>query len=455
MSSAADDRFYSALSEAARCDSARPEERQAHLDTLAAHHRQLQVWAESCPEHFDNRAALVGAGIARIEGRDVEAMRLYEQAIRSARDHGFVHNEAIAYERASEFYRGRGFDQIADLYQGKARHLEEKSPRPGKEEAAPGPTSMRAMPAEQLDLATVIKVSQAVSGTIVRERLLIMLMRTALEQSGAERGLLVLARGTEQQIAAEANASGDSISVELRNEPVTPAALPHSVVNDALHTGEGVLLHDAAVENPFAADPYFEQHPARAVLCLPLIHQTQRIGALYLENSLAPHVFTPARITVLKLLASQAAIALENTRLYRDLAEREARIRRLVDANIIGIFICDFEGAIFEANDAFLRLVGYDREDVAAGRLRWTDLTPPEWRERDLQLMRSTGDRAPEAFREGVLPQGRQPCARAGRRGAPRRWRERVCRLRARSQRPQAGRAGAAGQRDPLPHVRR
>src|SRR3979409_1014344 len=101
MSSAADDRFYSALSEAARCDSARPDERRAHLDALAAHHRQLQVWAESCPEHFENRAALVGAEIARIEGRDVDAMRLYEQAIGSARANGFFHPEAVANELAS------------------------------------------------------------------------------------------------------------------------------------------------------------------------------------------------------------------------------------------------------------------------------------------------------------------------------------------------------------------
>jgi hypothetical protein len=98
----ADDRFYSALSGAARCDSARPDERRLLLDALAAYHRQLQVWAESCPKHFENRAALVGAEIARLEGRDVDAMRLYERAIRSAHDNGFVHNEAIACERASD-----------------------------------------------------------------------------------------------------------------------------------------------------------------------------------------------------------------------------------------------------------------------------------------------------------------------------------------------------------------
>ena len=131
----------------------------------------------------------------------------------------------------------------------------------------------------------------------------------------------------------------------------------------------------------FAADPYIRQHQARSILCLPLITQAKLIGVLYLENNLAPRVFAPARIAVLKLLASQAAIALENTRLYRDLAEREAKIRRLVDANIIGIFIWELDGRIIEANEAFLRMVGYDRTDLAAGRLRWTDLTPPEWRD--------------------------------------------------------------------------
>jgi PAS domain S-box-containing protein len=112
------------------------------------------------------------------------------------------------------------------------------------------------------------------------------------------------------------------------------------------------------------------------------VKQAKLIGVLYLENKLASHVFTPARISLLELLASQAAISLENARLYNDLQEREARIRRLVDANIIGIFIFSREGDVVEANHAFLKMVGYDREDLAAGRVRWTDLTPPEWRDR-------------------------------------------------------------------------
>ena len=105
--------------------------------------------------------------------------------------------------------------------------------------------------------------------------------------------------------------------------------------------------------------------------------QAKLIGVLYLENNLTSHVFTPARIAVLELLASQAAISLENARLYSDLQEREAKIRRLVDSNIIGIFIWDFEGRIIEANEAFLHMVGYSRDDLVSGRLRWTELTPP------------------------------------------------------------------------------
>ncbi len=104
---------------------------------------------------------------------------------------------------------------------------------------------------------------------------------------------------------------------------------------------------------------------------------------LYLENDLSPYVFDPDRLAILKLLASHAAIALENTRLYRDLAEREARIRRFVEANVIGVFVGDFDGRILEANDAFLRIVGYDEDDLAAGRINWRDLTPQDWRDRD------------------------------------------------------------------------
>jgi PAS domain S-box-containing protein len=412
--------FYSALAHAAACDSAFPDRprqlssevrpgrtKEEHLDALAAHYRQLEIWAENCPENFENRVALVGAEIERIQGQPVEAENLYEQAIRSAFENGFVHNEAVANELAARFYAARGFEKIAHTYLrdarycyvrwgavGKVRQLDELYPQLSEEEPVPGPASTIGTPVEHLDLATVIKVSQAVSGEIVLEKLIDTLMRTAVEHAGAERGLLLLPRGVEQRIEAEAITSGETIIVRLGEASVAQAAVPESIVHYVVRTQESVILDDAAAQPPFSWDTYIRQQHARSILCLPLINQAKLIGVLYLENNLAPHVFTPARIAVLKLLASQAAISLENTRLYRDLEKREAKIRRLVDANIMGICIWNLEGQIIEANEAFLRLVNYTREDLVSGRLSWKELTPPEWRditEQGVVQLKATG----------------------------------------------------------------
>jgi PAS domain S-box-containing protein len=249
------------------------------------------------------------------------------------------------------------------------------------EEPAPGPTSTIATPVEHLDLATVIKASQAVSSEIVLEKLIHTLMRTAIEQAGAERGLLILPRGDELHIQAEAT-SGEDVAVHLRSAADSTAALPESVVRYVMRTREYVILDDATAQNPFSADPYVIQHHARSIICLPLVNQGKLNGIIYLENNLSTHVFTSDRITVLKVLASQAAISLENMRLYRDLEIREKKIQRLVDANILGITTWNVEGAIVASNEAFLRMVQYDPEDVASGRVRWRDMTPAEWRER-------------------------------------------------------------------------
>jgi PAS domain S-box-containing protein len=399
--------FYGSLAQAARCDKAPAEERSQHLAALADHSRQIAVWAENCPENFANRAALVAAEFARLEGRELDAERLYEQAIGSARANGFIHSEALAYELAARFYAARGFKQIADLYLrnarygylrwgavGKVRQLDETYPDLRQEESLPGPTSTVGAPVEHLDLATVIKVSQAVSSEIVPENLIDTLMRTAMAQAGAERALLIMPCGQEPRIGAEATTSGDTVTVRLVDEAVTERVLPESVLHYVLRTREIVVLDDAAAQSPFGVDSYIRQRQARSILCLPLLNQAKLIGVLYLENNLTPRVFAPTRISVLKLLASQAAIALENAHLYRDVAERESKIRRLVDSNIIGIFIWDFEGRILEANDEFLRMVKYDREDLVAGRIRWADLTPPDWRDRNnarIEQQKSSG----------------------------------------------------------------
>src|SRR5260370_56406 len=388
--------FYGALSHAASWDFAPSDEKQQHFEALKAHHNQLDIWTQNCPANVESRVALVAAEIARIEGRDLDAMRLYEQAIRSAHANEFIPNEAIAYEVAARFYAARGFDKIANAYlraarygylrwgaDGKVQQRDQKSPQLRQEKPVTSSSKMIAAPVEHLDLATVIKVSQAVSGEMVLEKLIDRLMRTAIEHAGAERGLLIVPRGDELQIEAEATTRGEDVTVHLVDGAHAPAVLPESLVRYVMRTRETVILDDASSQNAFSADPYIVQRRARSILCLPLINQAKLTGILYLENNLTPHVFTPDRITVLKVLASQAAISLENSRLYRDLEDREGKIRRLVDANILGIFIWNLEGMIVEANEAFLRMVQYGRDDLVSGRVRWTGLTPTEWRERD------------------------------------------------------------------------
>jgi PAS domain S-box-containing protein len=386
--------FYSALCHAASWDTATAEERQQHLEALVQHLRQLETWTENCPENFENRAALVGAEIARIENRDFDAMRLYEKAIISSRANGFVHNEALAYECASAYYRARGFDQFAGTYlrnaracyaswgaDGKVRQLDYLYPGLKQEQPLPGPASTITAPVEGLDLATVIRVSQAVSSEIVLERLFDTVMRKAMEHAGAERGLLIVSCKEELLVEAESRIRGNDVIVSLGDAPLAAGAMPESILRYVMRTHESVILDDASSTNPFSGDPYFLQNRVRSILCLPLLNQAKLSGALYLENNLAPRVFTPDRISVLRVLVSQAAISLENTRLYRDLEDREAKIRRLVEANILGIATWNVEGAVLTSNEAFLRIVQYDHEDVVAGRVRWWDMTPADWRE--------------------------------------------------------------------------
>ena len=385
----ADYEFYAALARAAHCDAASTADRTQHHEALAAHHRQLQEWAGNCPENFEDRAALVGAELARIEGGDAEAMRLYERAIRSARANGFLHNEALAYELAARFYSARGFEEIARLYlanarhgylrwgaDGKVRQLDRQYPQLRQEKPVTGSTSIVAAHVEHLDLATVIKVSQVVSGEMVMEKLIDRLMRAAIEHAGAERGLLIVPQGDELHTQAVAATSGEDVSVELPDGAHTGAALPESLVRYVMRTRETVLLDDAASQNPFSGDPYIVQRRARSILCLPLINQTRIIGILYLENNLTPHVFTAGRVTVLKVLASQAAISLENARLYCDVENREVQLRLITDTTPAMISSCLPDGSTDFFNRRWLEYLNLPLEEISGWG--WTSVIHPE-----------------------------------------------------------------------------
>ncbi|HUN96926.1 MAG TPA: AAA family ATPase [Bradyrhizobium sp.] len=388
-------RFYTGLAHAAAYDTSPTQQRHLHLHGLREQYRKLTNWSSRAAANFSARQAVLSAEIARIEGRGLEAEQLYEHSIRLARESGFVQIEAIAAELAARFYDARGIDtpvlsylaNARDCYQrwgaeSKVRQLDKMYPRLREKEPVFKATNTIGAPLEHLDLATVLKVSDAVSGEIVLEKLIDTLLRAAIEHAGAERGLLILPRGSELRIRAEATTKGASVAIELRDQPITGAEMADSLVLYAARTRESVILEDASKQGAFASDEYIRRKNVRSVLTLPLLKQGQPVAFLYLENNLAPLVFTPARVDVLKFLASEAATSLDNARLYRELQERESRIRHLVDANIIGIHIFNEEGVIVDANHSFLKTVGYDREDLIAGQLRYIDLTPPEWRNR-------------------------------------------------------------------------
>jgi len=334
----------------------------------------------------------VGAEIARIEGREPDAERLYEQAIRSARANGFVHNEALAYEIAGRFYAARGFETFADAYlrnarncydrwgaTGKVRQLEAQYPQLRAQElraqaASASLPSTIGPPGGQLDVETVVKASQALSSDIVLPSLIEKLVRIAVENAGAERGLLILLGGGDPRIEAEATTGPAGIEVTVRQITVGPSDLPQSALHYVIRTQEGVLLDDASADSVYSNDEYVRQKRSKSILCLPIVKQAKLVGALYLENNLTACAFTPDRVTVLQLLASQAAISLENAGLYLDL-QREGQNFRLIVDTVPG-FLCTMtpRGQVEFVNQGILNYTGWTLEQLTD----WRPLLHPD-----------------------------------------------------------------------------
>ncbi|HEX7841907.1 MAG TPA: AAA family ATPase, partial [Kofleriaceae bacterium] len=319
--------FYAALACAAHHDGAPEDERPRLREELAAHHAQLATWAEHGPDNFRGRVELIGAEIARIRGEADQAARLYEQAVRTARELGFIQHEAIAYEAAARFHRERGQALVADAYvreahvryvrwgaEGKARQLRRAHP---ELELQPAGLSAVALRPEQLDRLSVIKASQTISSVMDKELLSRTLLGFVLEEGGARRVVLATSQDGELEIAAAATIDEP---VVLTND----ARVPRSLLSYVARTQEPVLLDAADDAGRFASDPYFADTHPRSVLCLQVRLRADSVALLYLENELVPGTFTPERLLALELLAAQAAISLENVRLLE--RERAGRI---------------------------------------------------------------------------------------------------------------------------------
>jgi PAS domain S-box-containing protein len=210
------------------------------------------------------------------------------------------------------------------------------------------------------DLTTAIKASQAISSEIELEQLLRSLMQILVENAGAQSGCLILENSGEWAIeaACELNRSENVCEVRVLQSIPIANRLPESIIRYVIRTHEPAILNDAACEGTFVNEPYIQRHQTRSVLCLPLLNQTKLVGVLYLENQLAAGIFTPERSQVLNLLSTQAAISIENAKLYSKLREGESRMTQFLEAVPVAIAVLDAAGRPYYANQRRIQLVG-------------------------------------------------------------------------------------------------
>ena len=361
---------FQALALARGLDGDAVADRDAGLAALRAHEAQLRAWAEACPPNFGARHALVAAELARLEGRDLDALTGYERAVAAARATGDAPTEAIGHMLAARRLRALGLATAAGASQAAAgaaaarwgaaalvaKLRDDGAPAP---EAAPAHLATVSLPASHVDVLAIVKASHVLAGEIVLDRLAEALMAIMLEQAGADRGWLFRARGDALEPIAEARTAPAAAPAEaapvVRVRPAAADA-PQAILDFVRRTRRPLAVDEPADEGRFAADPYFADHRPRAVLGLPLVRQGQLAGLLYLENNLMAGAFPAQKVDVLELLAAQAAISLENAGLYEAEAERarvearEAAIRAELQA----------ARELDAAKDAFINAVSHD-----------------------------------------------------------------------------------------------
>ncbi len=336
--------FYDSLAQlAVYADAAVPEQK-GIFDKVRANQKKMQKWAHHAPMNHLHKFYLVEAERYRVLGQYMEAMDYYDKAIAGAKENEYLNEEALAYELAAKFYMALSKEIIARTYMSEAHYaytrwgalakvkdLEAKYPQllPSSS-SRPNITSTRttnnssttgSQSGATLDLATVMKASQAISGEIVLDKLLGSLMKILIENAGAQVGYLILETEGKLLIEASGAADSDNITV-LQSIPLESSQrVSPTIINYVARTSESVVLNDATSEGNFTNDPYIKEHQPKSILCVPLINQGKLTSIVYLENNLTGGAFTPDRLEVLKVLSSSAAISIENARLYADLAE--------------------------------------------------------------------------------------------------------------------------------------
>ncbi|MFT7008721.1 MAG: putative ATPase/signal transduction histidine kinase/CheY-like chemotaxis protein [Colwellia sp.] len=302
--------------------------------------KQMAHWAIDSIENFEPRHLLLRAEQSATENNIDEAIDFYDQAIQTSINTGFKQLTAISCELAGQFWLDRNKKNFADIYLRKAIQFFQQWGATAKvdkllldfphlssnELERKQPTRV----SHSLDLNTTLKASQAIAAELQLDNLITVMLQLAIENAGADRGILLLKEDSVWIAQASANIEG---STRLKDD----LKIPDEMINYVARTRESVCLADVKSESNVLSQTFFSSKDICSVLCIPLIRDDKPIAILYLENSLISHAFTEERIKVLNLLLSQMSISLENSILYekvkQDLAERKLLEKKLLHAH--------------------------------------------------------------------------------------------------------------------------
>ncbi len=355
-------------------------ENSAWLSCVNTNQEKMQKWAGHAPMNYLHKFHLVEAEKARVLGQFLEAEEFYERAIAGAAEHEFIQEEALAYELAAKHYLARGREKIAQTYMkeahycyerwgaaAKVKDLETRYPQFFSQSSRVAPTSI-STPSKTtsntspiaFDLAAAMKASQAISREVELEPLLYSLMQILIQSAGAQAGYLILEDSGEWFVEASYELNdGENVCATqvLRSTPVANQ-LPESIIQYVIRTQETVTLSNASREGIFINEPYIQRNQTQSVLCLPLLNQGELVGVLYLENQLAAGAFTSERSQILHLLSTQAAIAIENAKLYAQLRASKNELTQFFEAVPVGIGVVDATGRPYYCNQRAIQLLG-------------------------------------------------------------------------------------------------
>ncbi|MEC4813938.1 MAG: AAA family ATPase [Scytonema sp. PMC 1069.18] len=338
--------LYNSLSLLATFPDAEKAEQARTQEIVATNQKKMETWAHHAPMNFLHKFYLVEAERARVLGKDKDAREYYDRAITLAQENEYLNEEALAYELAGKFYLVKGQKHVARHYLqdahyayqrwgavAKVKDLEARYPQFLANASTdnlqtllnPSTTNSGTTTSDVLDFNSVLQASQAISIEIKPEKLLKKLINIVIENAGAQKGFLILNNQDNWLIEAIGTVDSDEVTT-LQSIPIDTMypesqipLLSNAIVNYVVRTQENVVLNDATSEGLFTRDPYIIATQPKSVLCTPLLYKGKLSGILYLENNLTTAAFTSDRVEVLKILSSQAAISIENSRLYEQL----------------------------------------------------------------------------------------------------------------------------------------